>query len=82
MKPEDMTPLLPFSVWKTGKYSIVLVLDSCVLPNKNWEICIRTRDDDAFILEYDPMEWMRNAEFICESCDLQIYNEDLEDEDG
>jgi hypothetical protein len=74
-----MTPLLPFSVWKTNQYGIVVVLSSSVM-GKQWEIYIRNMDSgDVMMLECDPLEWIQNSEFVCETSDLQIYDEEDEE---
>jgi hypothetical protein len=75
MHPKDMTPILPYTVWRKKEFGLIKIVSSCVLPDGRWEVCFEDKFDGIYIIDIDGDEWIRDVEFV----QGQIYSEDEED---
>ncbi len=77
MKPADMTPILPYTVWWKKEFGLIKIVSSCVLPSGRWEVCFEDRHDGMYIIDIDSDEWIKDTKFV----QGQTWSEDEEDQD-
>lgn len=67
MNSKDMTPVLPFSLWKHNDYGMVVVTDSAVTADDSWKITFVSRGGGVhYTIEVPFMEWLEKTSFYGE----------------
>lgn len=63
INPNDITPILPFSVWYFDHYGIVVVIDSLVVSDDIWAVTFSDHTKTHHNIQIKYTDWLKKATY-------------------